>query len=152
MLGNKTHAMLIVVLLMIFSVPQHADTNDQEFMTLFTTQQERRLIDNNRYRNPVTETKTIGVDEVAEQKQQPVYQQHSISFELAGVTLSEEGSHVAWINGDRVKNGDELKDGFSVFISPELNNLVQIKAPDGVYHNIQTGKKLDISYLKPADG
>ncbi len=121
-------------------------------MTLFTTQQERRLIDNNRYRQPVIETETVGVDETEQEKKTTVYQQHSISFELAGVTLSEDGNHTAWVNGDRVENGDELVDGFRVFISPKLNSLVQIKAPDGVYHNIQTGKKLDISYLKPEEG
>ncbi len=152
MLSDNRHYHLIAALLILFSMPLHADNDNQEFMTLFTTQQERRLIDNNRYRQPVIETETVGVDETEQEQQTTVYQQHNISFELAGVTLSEDGNHVAWVNGDRVESGDELVDGFRVFISPKLNNLVQIKGPDGVYHNIQTGKKLDISYLKPEEG
>ena len=152
MLSHKRHSILATVLMMVCSVPLHADTGGQEFMTLFTTQQERRLIDNNRYRRPVTETETVGIDEEAENQQATIYQQHSASFELAGVTLSEDGNHVAWINGNRVESGDELTGGFKVFISPKLNNLVQIKAPDGVYHNIQTGNRIDIEYMKPAEG
>ncbi|MDJ0833573.1 MAG: hypothetical protein QNJ69_08645 [Gammaproteobacteria bacterium] len=151
---NKSKILVIALgLLTILSMPLAAQEAGQEFMTLFTTQQERRLIDNNRYRPPVTEVKTVEVDEEpAEQKQSMTYHQHSISFELAGVTLAEDGNHVAWVNGDRVENGDEIGDGFRVYISPRLNNLVQIKSPDGVFHNIQTGKRIDIKYMKPAEG
>ena len=140
---------------MVFAMPLYAETDSQEFITLFTTQQERRLIDNNRYRQPITETETETVEvdeEISEQKQTTLYHQHSISFELAGVTLSEDGSHIAWINGSRVENGDEIGNGFRIYISPKLDNLVQIETPDGAYHEIQAGKKIDIKYLRPAEG
>ena len=110
------------------------------------------MIDDNRYRQPaVNKPKKNMGEETAEEQQVEIYRQQNVSFELAGVALSEDGNHYAWVNGNRVQNGDEIENGVTVIISPKLNNLVQIKTPDGVYHNLQAGETTEIKYLQPGE-
>ena len=116
--------------------------------TLFTTSEERKLIDANRYRGAqqvdvVTQSspKVESVEEMIEET--------TVSMILAGFTLTQSGQNVAWVNGKPYENGSKLDDGSILIISRKKSLNVQIKTPDGKYHNLTAGKAVDVSYLKP---
>lgn len=124
-----------------------------EIMTLFTTQQERQLIDNNRYR---VKTEKSSKPAVVKQEPEPdrkvVYKQEVLTVKVSGITLTQDGKNIAWINGKAHENGSSLVDGSKVYISRKVKDLVQIKTPDGKYHNVVTGKTSDLKYLVPVQG
>ena len=138
------------VLLLSMASSGYAQNNDAELMTLFTTAQERELIDNNRYKKQQVETKVIEVTNEPEVEIEK--QEVKIEVKLAGVTLSQSGQNIAWVNGRAYENGAKLEDGSIVYISSKLNSLVQIKTPDGKYHSVVAGEKVDISYYKSVKG
>lgn len=128
-----------------------AQASEPELMTLFTTVQERELIDNNRYKSQQVEARVVAVEE-PQQQQQIEKEEVSLTVRLAGVTISKSGQNVAWVNGETYENGAQLEDGSTVHISNKLNSLVQIQTPDGKYHSVVTGETIDIFYFKRIEG
>ncbi len=143
-----------LVLLLLLPWPLSAQQGALDIKTLFTTQKERQLINNNRYqvkteKEVMPVLKTIG-SESAEKKALTRFE--TISVKVSGITLSEDGKNIAWINGKTYENGDELTDGIKVYISSKVNNQVQMKTPDGKYHNLVTGVSSNIQYSVSIDG
>ncbi|MCP4076561.1 MAG: hypothetical protein GY744_10280 [Gammaproteobacteria bacterium] len=156
-INKLTITLLCSNILIAGSLP--AQTNDIEFLTLFTTPQERELINKNRYKKQqakeeVVVAKTEEPQKVAEpeEEQKVELQEVKLSVSLAGVTISQSGQNIAWLNGKAFENGSKLDDGSTVYISTKIKNLVQIKTPDGKHHSITTGEKSDISYFKRIEG
>jgi hypothetical protein len=153
MLKNKNTVILSALLLIIVSSNSPAQENSSEILTLFTTQQERVLIDNNRYRVKQKESVVSAVQvEKPESEGKVILKQETLSLKVSGITLTQDGKNIAWINGKAQENGSELADGSKVFISRKVKNLVQIKTPDGKFHNVVTGKTTDVKYLVPVKG
>jgi len=129
-----------------------AEEESQEIMTLFTTQKERALIDKNRYSQ---QTKTVKSPAVV--KEEPVverkviHKQETITIKVSGITITQDGKNMAWVNGAAYENGGKLEDGSQVFISRNNKKSAQIKTPDGKYHSVATGETTELSYLKPVE-
>jgi len=124
----------------------HAQSSELEIMTLFTTQQERELINKNRYKKQQPATVAAVPEKAVERKEV------KLSIRLAGVTISQSGENVAWLNGKALENGSELDDGSKVIISEKAKTLVQIKTPDGHYHSVTAGETIEVSYFKIIEG
>jgi hypothetical protein len=153
MLKIKRIYPVLFSLLGAFSFSTYAQQSTQGLLTLFTTQQERQLIDNNRYRQPREEQPVVqAVSNSPSQDQQVSYSSQTLSVELNGVTVTDDGKNYAWINGTRVESGDEIEGGAKVFINPKIQNSVRIKTSDGDYHTVLTGEKIEITYMKPVEG
>lgn len=147
---NKLIPLLILVLCGQLSSLQ-AQQVDPEMLTLFTTQQERQLINSNRYKKQRVTNRVVVVEKPEEEKQ-VVRQKETISIKLAGVTVSQSGQNVAWINGKAYENGGKLDNGLKVYISNKIKSLVQIKTPDGKYHSVVAGETVDVIYYRRIEG
>ena len=121
----------------------------EEMFTLFTTQQEREIIDANRYKNDQQETLEPQVQTAPSVENTDQKEEEKLSFLLSGFTLTQSGQNVAWINGKPYENGSKLDDGSTLIIRKKKDLNVQIKTPDGKYHTLTTGKTEDIGYYKP---
>ena len=144
--------LLILSLMWLLTGPGNTLFAEQgaSLSTLFTTSEERKLIDANRYRGAqqvdvVTQSspKVESVEEMIEET--------TVSMILAGFTVTKSGKNVAWINGKPYENGSTLDDGSKLFISDKNGNSVRVKSPDGVFHSLPAGKSVDISYQKPIE-
>ena len=144
--------LLIFMLSMTGSVS--AQTKDSEILTLFTTQQERELIDRNRYKKKQVKNTVV----VAEKPQQEEYiaveqmEEVTLTVRLTGVAISQSGENVAWLNGKAFENGGKLDDGSKVYINAKKMTQIQIKTPDGKYHSVVAGETFDITYFKRIGG
>jgi hypothetical protein len=142
---------LIVVLCGVVT-PLQAQQNSKQILTLFTTQQEREIIDRNRYRNePEREAEKVAQEPREELKVIP-RQTASLKLMLSGVTITQSGENIAWLNGKAYESGATLTDGTKVIISRKSKNLVQVVTPDGQYHALTTGETKELSYLVPEKG
>ena len=151
----KVNKLIRVLLLLLMSVAGngYAQNTEAELMTLFTTAQERELIDNNRYKTQQVETSVVAVEQTPDEGEEEIKEQEfTLTVRLTGVTISQSGQNVAWVNGDAYENGTKLDDGSTVYISTKLSSLVQIKPPDGKYHPVVAGETVDISYYRIIEG
>ena len=120
-----------------------------DFLTLFTTNQERQIIDANRYKNDPQSTLKSQMQPAPEKENTAVREEVNLSILLSGFTRTQSGQDVAWVNGKPYDNRAQLEDGSTIIINKKKALKVQIKTPDGKYHNLSAGKAVNISYLKP---
>ncbi len=151
MYNHKIHYVFFISLMAVSNL--YAQASEYEIYTLFTTQQERELINKNRYKKQKVKAPVV-VDEKPQQqeKEEVELEKITLTIKLAGVTLSQSGQNIAWINGKAFENGHQLDDGSKVYINVKVKNLVQLKTPDGKYHSIVTGETAEISYFKRIEG
>ena len=131
---------LILLLLLVIS-PVNAD-----ILTLFTTAEERQIIDANRFK-----VKQVPVKETAVVQEQPKQVKPkktvNVTYVISGITSSDEGNPTVWINQQSYQSGDELDDESQVHIVIDDAVRVQITAPDGEKYYATSGETLEISYL-----
>ena len=153
MLKNKT-TLAVLILAAVAAASALAQTSARpEILTLFTTPQERDLIDNNRYRVSAKKEAKATVEAAAPKEQKKVLMQDVVLvIKLNGVSLNKSGQSVAWLNGQAFENGGKLDDGSRVYISGALNAQVKVKTPDGKYHSLVTGETSEIKYSKAIEG
>ena len=150
--ANKVYITLFCFLILIAG-SLHAQTSETEILTLFTTPQERDLINKNRYKKQAVKAQVVAAENEEPEEEKKIEQQEILlSVSLAGVTISQSGQNIAWLNGKAFENGSKLDDGSIVFISSKARTLVQIKTPDGKYHSIATGETIELSYFKRIEG
>jgi hypothetical protein len=120
-----------------------------EFATLFTTPQERQIINSNRYKSEEsTQTRPTQVDEGTQptlQAQEEVTQQYRIS----GITISKDGPHTVWINALAYEDGEQLEDSSKIKVMVGDEIKVRITAPDGKQYYATSGDVLEVTYLAP---
>lgn len=135
---------LLSILPNLFSVSIAA-----EMSTLFSTPQERRIIDNNRYKKD--EVKQARVVTQPEQTQQPELELKTKTFTINGITVTDEGQHSVWINSEMYLDGDKVegKSRVKVIVGNEIK--VRITAPDGKHYFATSGESLEVKYLEAAD-
>ena len=86
-----------------------------ELKTLFTTPQERQLINANRYKTD--EVKQLQVVDEPDDKspiQMLAQEEVSVDYRVSGISLATDGAHTAWINGVAYDDGARLDDGSRV--------------------------------------
>ena len=130
-----------------------AQTKDSEILTLFTTQQERELIDRNRYKKKQVKNTVVKAEKPPQQNEIEVETEEiKLTLKLDGVAISKSGQNIAWVNGKPYEHGEKLEDGSKVYINANKTTQIQIKTPDGKYHSIVTGETIDISYYRRIGG
>jgi hypothetical protein len=118
-------------------------------LTLFTTPQERQLIDNNRYKEdqankPVEAEPVTSPETVAKLPRVEV----NVTYQISGVSTNTEGSKTAWVNGNIYESGDSMDDGSKIRIK---GTSVIITTPDGESHRGVSGEVLELTYLRAPD-
>lgn len=123
-----------------------------ELSTLFTTPQEREIIDNNRYKIDRDEPAPAPVEIEADA---PVIglARESVTFEyrISGITISSEGPHTVWINSQVYEDGQSLEDSSEIKVLTGEEIKVRITAPDGQQYYATSGESLEVTYLAPVN-
>ena len=123
-----------------------ANSEKADVETLFTTPQERQIIDANRY-------KTGQIDKPRVQPQQvefvePVAREEiNLTFVISGITISESGPHSVWINNQVYEDGEHLEDNSHIKVLTDPNIRVRITTPDGKNYYGTSGEIVDVTYL-----
>jgi hypothetical protein len=118
-----------------------------ELSTLFTTPQERQLINANRYKSD--EVKPQPVQDVPDESpvQLMVQEEVSLEYRISGISLSADGAHTAWINSLAYEDGARLDDGSRIRIMAGDDVRVRITTPDGKHHFATSGETISVSYM-----
>jgi len=119
-----------------------------ELSTLFTTPEEREIINSNRYRSDYGKTQPVVVEE-AVTAPVPVMNQTEVmrEYKISGITISSDGPHTVWINETAYEDGEELDDKsrIKVMVGDEIR--VRVTAPDGKNYYATSGETLEVTYL-----
>ncbi len=124
-----------------------------ELSTLFTTPEERQIINSNRYKTtkpqPVREVVSKPEIELATQLQ--VYEEITQQYQISGITISQEGPSTVWINSLAYEDGERLEDSSKIKVMTGDEVRVRITAPDGKNFYATSGETLDVTYLAPIE-
>ena len=118
-----------------------------DLSTLFTTPQERQLIDANRYKSDAV--KPQPVQDVPDESPIKLMLRREVNLEyrISGISLSADGAHTAWINSLAYEDGAQLDDGSRIRIMTGDDVRVRITAPDGEHYFATSGETISVSYL-----
>jgi septal ring-binding cell division protein DamX len=134
---------LLILFLVIGSSLTSA--SGSEVSTLFTTPQERQLIDTNRYKldevRPQVQTRNEPAS-VQQLEQEEVRE----SITISGITLSNSGPNMVWINSKVYEDGDSMDEKMRIKVMPGKEVKVRITAPDGKYYFATSGETVEIVY------
>lgn len=139
---------MAVLFVSMSNVGLHAQ-DSQSLSTLFTTPQERQIINSNRYKSErkqqnkqnTTETETIAVRELIKDKV-------TKSYKISGISINMDGSRMAWLNNQAYEHGATLDDGSRLKINNGAIKSVSIVTPDGKQHTATSGETLAVTYLR----
>ncbi len=118
-----------------------------ELATLFTTPEERRIINSNRYKTDDERTTAPVRAEAEPPVQQLLREEVTREYRISGITLSPEGAHTVWINSTLYNDGDELEDRSKIKVIVGDSVRVRITLPDGQQYFATSGEKLQVTYL-----
>ena len=126
-----------------------------ELMTLFTTPQERQLINANRYRSEeievVEEPELVVQQEDEPEEESPLQillkKEVNMVYRISGISLSQDGTHSVWINANVYEDGGELEDSSSIKVIAGDDVKVRITAPDGKHYFGTSGETLTVTYM-----
>ena len=144
---NRTARILPSVLLVMFATLGSAAAVRADVKTLFTTTQERQIINANRYKNEEI-VKPPVFEELETEFIAPVVQEEfKISFAISGITISASGPHFVWINNQLYEDGGHLEDDSLIRVLHDGNIRVRITAPDGKRYFATSGETVEVTYL-----
>ena len=144
---------LICLCLVLLGAPVAAHAAD--LMTLFTTPEERQIINANRYKSD--EPKPAPVEETVEEVtldldiQQLVMEEVTREYRLSGITISRDGAHTVWINSEIFEDGAQLESNSRVKVFEGDDVRVRITAPDGKHYFARSGETVEVSYMAPVE-
>ena len=119
-----------------------------EILTLFSTPQERKIINANRYKSDIVlETEVVEKSPQTEEIEQPVQTEVTLSYTISGVTLSNSGPHYVWINNVVYEDGQHLEDDSHIKVITGSNIQIRITAPDGKMYYASSGETIDVTYI-----
>jgi len=124
-----------------------------ELSTLFTTPQERQIINSNRYKSDDgTIRQPIENETAPEPVQQLVREEVIREYRVSGITVSSDGPHTVWINSLAYEDGEQLEDKsrIKVMVGDEIR--VRITTPDGKNYLATSGETISVTYLVPVKG
>ena len=124
-----------------------------ELSTLFTTPQERQLINANRYKSDeVRPQQPVQVDDDDDSPIQMLVQAEvSVEYQISGISLASDGIHTVWINATAYEDGALLEDGSRVKVLAGDDVRVRITVPDGKHYFATSGETLSVSYMAAAE-
>jgi hypothetical protein len=143
---NKSLTMYIILSLLLLPGSVLAAG---ELSTLFTTPQERQLINANRYKSDeVTPQQPVqGDDNDASPIQRLAQAEVSVEYHISGISLASDGAHTVWINATVYEDGARLEDGSRVKVFSGKDIRVRITAPDGKQYFATSGETLEVTYM-----
>ena len=123
-------------------------------LTLFTTPEERQLINSNRFRVEEPEVVSAPVEQVEPEAEieTPYTQEVRSEYRISGITLSREGASMVWVNGEVIEDGQETPDGSQVKVLSGQTPRIQIVAPDGSRFEGEIGDTIEVVYEAPVKG
>ncbi len=122
----------------LISVPHEAEA--QRLGRLFSTPEERALLDELRRDRRIIEPEPQSVVDIAPEAQ--MVEQVTID----GVVLRSSGANSAWINGQQVSGGARTRDGVRVDASAAGGGQVKITLPSGADTiDLKPGQKIDVN-------
>lgn len=121
-----------------------------DLSTLFTTPQERQIINANRYKTDKKVQAPVNTAE-PEQIRELVKEEVKKSFIISGITVSNEGQHSVWINNQVYQDGEKIEGKSRVRVLVGNDIKVRITAPDGKQYFGTSGETLEINYLEASD-
>ncbi len=137
--------------LLLFSLfaGQHQPLMAAGLSTLFTTPQERQIINSNRYKGDKPKLVAVEpVEAVIELPTQPLAQEEVMQqYVISGITLSRDGPHSVWINSIMYEDGEQLEDSSRLKVLAGDEVRVRITAPDGKQYYATSGQTLEVSYM-----
>ena len=146
---SKQKTVAVLGTIIVWAAGSFQWVQSAEFSTLFTTPEERQLINSNRYKTEVTaqEVRPVEADEALQPVQLLVQEEVTQQYRISGITLSKDGPHTVWINSQAYEDGDRLehKSKIKVLVGDEIK--VRITTPDGKQHFATSGETLEVTYL-----
>ena len=119
-----------------------------EILNLFSTPQERKIINSNRYKSDIVlETEVVEKSPQTEENEQLVQTEVTLSYTISGVTLSNSGPHYVWINNVVYEDGQHLEDDSHIKVITGSNIQIRITAPDGKMYYASSGETVDVTYI-----
>jgi len=119
-----------------------------ELATLFTTPQERELINSNRYKSEeITQVQSTQVNDETQPIQLLLQEEVTWEYRISGITLSMDGPHTVWINSRAYEDGEQLEDSSKIKVLAGDEIKVRITAPDGKQYYATSGDTLEVTYL-----
>ncbi len=145
--GNRAAKILPFTLLVLLATLGFGGAVNAEVKTLFTTTQERQIINANRYKNEEIVRPSIFEESETEFIALLVQEEFKISFVISGITISDSGPHFVWINNQLYEDGGHLEDDSLIRVLHDGNIRVRITAPDGKRYFGTSGETVEVSYL-----
>ena len=141
----------LISLLLVFGAA--VTTSKAEISTLFTTVQERQLINTNRYQSDKAKPQQAKKDHhpAKQNIQQLVREQVRETLTISGITVSNSGPNVVWINNQVYEDGDKLGNQSRINILTTNPVKVRITAPDGKQYFAASGETIEMVYLAAVD-
>ncbi len=137
-------------LLILFLVFGGSVTNafGSELSTLFTTPQERQLINTNRYKSDEVRPRVKSNQEEPATGiiQQIVQEEVRETITISGITLSDSGPNMVWINSQAYEDGASMDNKMRIKVMPGSKVKVRITAPDGKHFFATSGETIEIVY------
>lgn len=143
---NKYQNSLLAISLFVSSAGVFAQ-DSMSLSTLFTTAQERQIIDNNRYKKENKQIKKQGVTETVSTRELEI-EKVNRRYKISGISINMDGSRTAWLNNKAYENGAIMDDGSKLRINNGAIKSVSITTPDGKKHTATSGETLVVSYAR----
>jgi len=123
-----------------------------QLKTLFTTPEERALIDRNRYREEPRVRKPEPVSPAPQPEPAPATPMITVEreYRISGISINADGADVAWINGEQYEDGARIDKIVRLRINAREGRLKLI-TPGGKSHVASAGDTVIVKYRKPAD-
>jgi hypothetical protein len=122
-----------------------------ELSTLFTTPQERQIINANRYKSDDPKPQPVDNEASKMPVQQLLQEEVTREYSISGITVSTEGAHTVWINSRVYEDGSQLDDNSRIKVLVGNEIKVRITAPDGKHYFATSGEALKVTYLAPVE-
>jgi hypothetical protein len=135
------------VLLVLFAPFGNAAAVRADVKTLFTTTQERQIINSNRYKDDEITRSPVFEDTETEFIAPVIREEFKISFVITGITVSKSGPHFVWVNNQLYEDGELLEDESQIKVLHDGIIRVRITAPDGKRYYGTSGETVEVTYL-----
>ena len=120
-----------------------------ELLTLFTTPQERQIINSNRYKSDQVKPVPVVDNQEKSPVQMLIQEEVTVAYKVSGISLSSDGMHTVWVNSSAYEDGEQLEDSSRVKVIAGDEVKVRITAPDGKHYFAVSGETLEVTYLAP---
>jgi hypothetical protein len=142
-----------VLFLVTMIMSGYSTAHAADLFTLFTTPQERQIINSNRYKTtesqPVQEA--VSEPEIELVTQLQAHEEVTYQYQISGITVSREGPSTVWINSLAYEDGELLEDSSKIRVMTGDEVRVRITAPDGKNYYATSGETLDVTYSAPVE-